>query len=60
MSLKHKIKNNDICHGCADYNACILAEERSKNKCPCSNCLLKGICENLCEEFTNFAINIIN
>lgn len=44
--------NNEGCKGCLEdmYNQeCI---NKSKGKCSCGICLIKGICNTACKEFT--------
>ena len=58
--LNQKVKTKDFC-GCMHESFCGLKYYSSwKDQCPCFNCLVKGICLNLCtdrykisEEFNN-------
>ncbi len=52
------------CKGCylkqkESLYKCIINNEENKN-CPCSICLLKGICKTPCDSFINFLMVIIN
>jgi len=44
------------CEGCAINHRCDLQphyidQQGNEKTCPCSTCLIKGICENSCQEF---------
>ena len=50
-----------ICKGCLDLTCtksiiirCSISIKDDKN-CPCSICLVKSMCRDICEEFVNFA-----
>ena len=40
------------CKGCADESACTIQLKGSVaiNECPCRDCLIKGICQKVCED----------
>jgi hypothetical protein len=40
------------CSGCRDHGYCNMPTHDSNNKpCPCSNCLVKMICQHPCRDF---------
>ena len=49
----------DLCYGCHDFSLCPIKKElesgyppRGKlSDCPCSICLIKGMCIKQCEDF---------
>lgn len=45
-----------ICTGCASYKlalefecTCNIPHKKDGHVCPCSECLIKGVCEDVCE-----------
>lgn len=58
----NKISNH--CQGCflKQYSSlyeCIITEELSI-KCPCSKCLIKGICNKSCDPLMNFILEVLH
>jgi len=56
--MKNKYK---ACNGCSiiyqcNLSPCCLDNQASKLTCPCTICLLKGICNKICEEFQSYRI----
>ncbi len=61
-------KPNDInCKGCFTIDKCIISRtdwgryyytERIEDRCPCYACLIKVMCDDSCEEYSNFAVTI--
>jgi hypothetical protein len=61
-----KMTSEEACKGCKDYDSnyyssfggeCltdVAIESLSKVKCPCSICLIKGICEESCDLFNEY------
>ncbi len=59
-----------ICKGCKDYdpnyhhpdykNCHVASESLNKIQCPCSTCLIKGICEISCDLFRKYDELIIH
>jgi hypothetical protein len=49
------MNSQDNCKGCKTYNLnhnkCYYQIYNKSVKCPCSTCLIKGICDTPCEEF---------
>ena len=44
------------CKGCPGLpNNCHFIKRAKKFKCPCFICLVKVMCENVCQEFKDFA-----
>jgi len=43
------------CHGCNSYGKVCTGNDSRNIQCPCVNCLVKGVCENSCEEFESFS-----
>lgn len=46
------------CEGCRSFNknhSCEawIQDTTNEDKCPCSTCLVKGICKEACEDFKN-------
>ena len=49
----------DSCYGCHHTEVCFIKNQQEKGypikgritNCPCSNCLIKPVCNNLCEDF---------
>jgi len=39
------------CKGCDDYNDGCIIHPEERIKCPCQICLIKGMCQDACEEF---------
>jgi len=65
---KQEIKYKE-CNGCKSYKGykgkCFLVpyyfnEQGNKLECPCSTCLVKGICEKPCDEFNLYIDNTYN
>jgi len=57
-SQKTNLKIKD-CKGCLSSNYCNLDSRRidkqgNKIMCPCSICLIKGICKKICYEFRQY------
>ena len=56
--MKHK-----NCEGCYTNNTDVKCILQSRNqldlilKCPCNKCLIKGMCDNPCEEYTAIILN---
>ncbi len=48
---------DDSCEGCYSYPICFLRKRiilfNIKMKCPCEDCLVKGMCSDTCEPFKN-------
>ena len=48
----------DECVGCIEYDEetklCAHVPEMIRDECPCRNCLIKMMCENLCSPFRIF------
>lgn len=45
-----QIKNH--CHGCVIYNnECDTQKNNFDGSCPCSQCIIKTMCENSCERY---------
>ncbi len=47
------------CHGCLTNNGSTHVSmykywKRNNTKCPCSICLIKGVCSDACEEYGKF------
>jgi len=56
-----KANRKSLCRGCADYDldedscrADISLEFFNKLQCPCSICLIKSMCDDPCEPFTDY------
>ncbi len=45
--------NYMVCKGCADDGYCTISDKK-KIKCPCTICLIKGICIDTCEDYQLF------
>ncbi len=41
----------NVCDGCIDYMRMCLVKKNFKNydDCPCGNCIIKVMCEEICE-----------
>lgn len=61
--LKRVIKIRDeVCSGCSTFMIenddkilfCAIPHKKDGKICPCSNCLLKSICEDECEKLANY------
>jgi len=46
------------CEGCGIINNCGVVEYKEADKCPCSICLIKGICYDKCDNYADFLIHI--
>ena len=45
------------CRGCltiVEYDCEYIFEKPDESKCPCSICIVKGMCEDMCDEFLHF------
>ena len=61
-----KMTRKEACKGCKDYDsnyysghggeclADVAVESLNKIQCPCSICLIKGVCEIPCDLFTEY------
>lgn len=53
------VTRDEICKGCKNHKTlCTVPHERNGNPCPCSLCLVKGICNE--DVLCNIALNMIN
>lgn len=62
-------EEEDVCEGCATYSKssssilyqtddwCNIKARKGKHICPCSTCLIKMICDELCDEI-EYYINL--
>lgn len=43
----------DICKGCDIYPSyCSIRDAKEEDKCPCSSCIVKMVCSELCDEWS--------
>jgi hypothetical protein len=54
------MSNRDLCKGCLTYAQiegvrCSLNPVYAERRCPCIDCLIKGVCMETCEKTENFA-----
>lgn len=48
--------NNDSCKGCrVKLDECFIQVNNMADNCPCSTCLVKGICLDICQERNDYA-----
>jgi len=57
--MSNQETNHKECEGCLDREECALEpyfidHHDNKIECPCSTCLIKGICIKACDEFNKF------
>ena len=56
---------NDHCVGCISYIAskydlyCLYSRYSTNGECPCSECVIKVMCKDPCNEFENFRVRIV-
>jgi hypothetical protein len=55
------------CEGCLSYTGCYLIAYsclfdfyNNEGQCPCSNCIVKCMCEVNCEDFNKFKVVSLN
>ena len=53
------MNDNSNCIGCKTNNICDKQEQTDLYKCPCSICLIKGVCNNSCEDYREFQFNVV-
>ena len=66
MNLTNKKIVKLVCRGCytyeytknSRYNYCIL--RNNIDKCPCSECLVKAVCDHECKKFSNACDEFLN
>ena len=57
-----KVSKDDICYGCAltregndDFGVlCYTRKNHLHNKCPCVECVINFLCNDICEKYKNF------
>lgn len=59
MSLNTSGKNeiDNLCFGCDSYSSCGIPEHHLVEeiaKCPCTRCLVKMVCEGICDDYRKF------
>lgn len=57
MGLNGGIMNSE-CKGCRIYKKCNLSEISNvsgRMRCPCLTCLVKGICNEVCKEYSEYS-----
>ena len=42
------------CKGCASYHSCDLVWNNTFKACPCRVCIIKGICYEICDGFSEY------
>lgn len=60
--MSKKYSNYSLCNGCnmkttvGDQPICIVSKlpAYKNDKCPCITCLVKGICRNTCDAFSDY------
>ena len=55
--LKNSGQTSEYCKGClASSSLCQYTDNYGKNdgRCPCTYCLVKMICQNVCNEFNKY------
>ncbi len=52
----------EVCKGCYTFMSihtdCPSELIKKSDKCPCAMCLIKGVCDTPCEEYSNFSDGI--
>lgn len=59
-------EDNNYCIGCLSYTGCYITTYRclfdhynDKGQCPCSNCIIKCMCDVPCEDFSDFRLSTV-
>lgn len=50
--------NNTTVFECNDYSRPYYIKNKIKVHCPCIKCLIKGICQNTCDDFERHVVEI--
>jgi len=57
-----KTPYNKACKGCYSFNeikACMYSSPEISKNCPCTVCLIKGVCDHPCEEYIKSDIHTL-